>query len=54
MHYKIMKRSGIMENFNINKIINTITKSNKDVKSKINKEEIHELANSIFKQLTKK
>lgn len=43
-----------MENFNINKIINTITKSNKDVKSKINKEEIHELANSIFKQLTKK
>lgn len=54
MHYKIMKRSGIMENFNINKIINTITKSNKDVKNKINKEEIHELANSIFKQLTKK
>ena len=54
MHYKIMKRSGIMENFNINKIINTITKSNKDVKNKINKEEICELANNIFKQLTKK
>ena len=54
MHYKIMKRSGTMENFNINKIINTITKSNKDVKNKINKEEICELANNIFKQLTKK